>query len=347
MLAPQKGSKRLLRKRGSYKMMKFRFHLCPSTPQEWQTVASHFASRWDFPNCGGAIDGKHVHIVPPPNSGSYYFNYKGFHSIVMLAVVSATYEFLYVDMGQNGRMSDGGVFSRTEFYWCLQSGSLGLPPPEENQEGLPFVFVADEVFAQANHLMLPFPMRTLTPDQRILNFRLSRARRVVNTFGILASQFRLFLTPIHMAEYKVYHIVLACCVLHNLLKRHSANYAVSVVQQEADLLENDNLMGLEPAHPGLPPQSAREVRTQYMEYFVGRGAKTMSKRHFKKTFFFETPSFTAWLAFRCLLCKFIFFLVVSFSSIVQTQVLSEMRGQSLLQISLLCCGSATHTPCFW
>ncbi|XP_077315559.1 max-like protein X isoform X3 [Lithobates pipiens] len=209
----------------------------PSTPQEWQIVASHFASHWDFPNCGGAIDGKHVRIVPPPNSGSYYYNYKGFNSIVMLALVSATYHFLYVDVGQNGRMSDGGVFARMEFYWRLQSGSLSLPPPEENQEGLPFIFVTDEAFALANHLMRPFPMRTLTPDQRIFNFRLAGARRVVeNTFGILASRFRLFfLTPIHMAEYKINHIVLACCVLHNLLKRHSANYAVSV-GQDADLL---------------------------------------------------------------------------------------------------------------
>ncbi|XP_073450782.1 cyclic AMP-responsive element-binding protein 3-like protein 3 isoform X2 [Aquarana catesbeiana] len=113
----------------------------PSTPQEWQTVASHFAQRWDFPNCRGAIDRKHVHIVPPPNSGSYYYNYKGFNSIVMLAVVSANYDFLYVDVGKNGRMSDGGVIAQTEFYrrkteagilhettlTALESGRLGLP----------------------------------------------------------------------------------------------------------------------------------------------------------------------------------------------------------------------------
>ncbi|XP_073482446.1 xyloside xylosyltransferase 1 isoform X2 [Aquarana catesbeiana] len=190
----------------------------PSTPQEWQTVASHFAQRWDFPNCGGAIDGKHVHIVPPPNSGSYYYNYKGFNSIVMLAVVSATYEFLYVDMGKNGRMSDGGVIAQTEFYRRLQNGSLDLPPPEDNVEVLPFIFIADEAFALGDHLMRPFPMRALTPDQRVFNYRLARARRVEeNTFGIMASRFRLFLTPIHMAEHKLNHIILACCVLRNIL----------------------------------------------------------------------------------------------------------------------------------
>ena len=130
----------------------------------------------------------------------------------MLAVESANYEFLYVDVGKNGRMSDGGVIAQTEFYRRLQNGSLDLPPPEDNVEGLPFVFIADEAFALGDHLMRPFPMRTLTPpDQRVFNYRLARARRVVeNTFGIMTSQFRLFLTPIHMAEYKLNHIILAC-----------------------------------------------------------------------------------------------------------------------------------------
>ncbi|PIO38428.1 hypothetical protein AB205_0154370, partial [Aquarana catesbeiana] len=78
----------------------------PSNPEQWQDVAAQFLDQWDFPNCGGAIHGKHVRIVPPPNSGSYYFNYKGFCSIVMLALVSANYEFWYLDVGKNGRNSD-------------------------------------------------------------------------------------------------------------------------------------------------------------------------------------------------------------------------------------------------
>ncbi|PIO30298.1 hypothetical protein AB205_0055440 [Aquarana catesbeiana] len=245
----------------------------PSTPQEWQTVASHFAQRWDFPNCGGAIDGKHVHIVPPPNSGSYYYNCKGFNSIVMLAVVSA--KFLYVDVGKNGRMSNGGVIAQMEFYRRLQNGSLDLPPPEENVEGLPFVFVADEAFVLGDHLMRPFPMRTLTPEQRVFNYRLARARRVVeNTFGIMASRFRLFLTPIHMAEYKLNHIILAYCVLHNFLRQHSANYAGSV-GPEAGIINETTLTALESGHPGLPSLSARDVRLRYLEFFAGRGAINM------------------------------------------------------------------------
>ena len=95
---------------------------------------------WQFPNCCGSIDGKHIKIKSSGNSGSYFYNYKGYTSIVLMALVSANYEFLFVDVGCNGRVSDGGVFANTFIGKSLVDGGLNLPSEKQvthNQDPLP------------------------------------------------------------------------------------------------------------------------------------------------------------------------------------------------------------------
>jgi hypothetical protein len=168
------------------------FHI-PTTPDGWLEIAKVFETRWNLPHCIGAIDGKHVAIKCPPSGGSMYHNYKSFHSIVMMAVVDGDYKFLNVDVGANGAGSDGGVFANTELKACFDDGSLGLPPPcplPGGQEPVGYFLVGDEAFPLRPWLMKPVPSRNLTHDQRIYNYRLSRARRVVeNAFGILAARY--------------------------------------------------------------------------------------------------------------------------------------------------------------
>ena len=77
----------------------------------------------------GAIDGKHIVIQPPPNSGSHYYNYKHTHSIVLMAIAGPDYECLYADVGTNGRVSDGGVWNKCGLSQAIEDGIISLPHP--------------------------------------------------------------------------------------------------------------------------------------------------------------------------------------------------------------------------
>lgn len=160
----------------------------------------------------------------PPNGGSTYFNYKKSHSIVLLALADANYCFTYVYAGCNGRVSDGGVFADSTLSTAMETNSIDIPDPTQlpgMEQPLPFVIVGDDAFALKRYLMKPFPHQNLSGPARIFNYRLSRARRVVeNSFGILSSVFRVFRSPINLNAEKTELIVLASCALHNfLLKR--------------------------------------------------------------------------------------------------------------------------------
>ncbi len=190
---------------------------------DWRMIADKFEQRWNFPHIVGAVDGKHVAIVKPNRSGSLFFNYKRFFSIVLMAVVDADYKFIYVDIGRNGAASDTQVWDRSSFKLHVEAGDANWPAPDSlpNDDGpTPYFLVGDDAFPLKTWMMKPYARRNLSKEERVFNYRLSRARRVVeNAFGILVNRFRCLLKTLEINPEKATTVTLCCCMLHNLMRK--------------------------------------------------------------------------------------------------------------------------------
>ncbi|XP_051536726.1 uncharacterized protein LOC127430744 [Myxocyprinus asiaticus] len=155
-----------------YQVLKEKYLKCPDTVEEGQQAADGFQAQWNFPNCLGALDGKHVNIRPPPGTGSTFYNYNHTFSIVLMALVDSNYRFLYVDVGCNGRISDG-VFGGCSLQDALENRTSNIPahaPLPESDLLAPYCIVADEAFPLKEYLMKPYPNRRLSVEQRIFNY---------------------------------------------------------------------------------------------------------------------------------------------------------------------------------
>lgn len=68
-------------------------YMSEPTEHQYRDIERDFEKMWNMPNCVGAIDGKHVALKCPNISGSMFFNYKKFFSIVLMGVCDANYTF--------------------------------------------------------------------------------------------------------------------------------------------------------------------------------------------------------------------------------------------------------------
>lgn len=134
------------------------------------------------------------------------------------------------------------------------------------EKEVPYVVVADDAFSLSDHLMKPYPQRGLTHDNKIFNYRLSRARRIIeNAFGILANRFRVLLTPINLSVSKVEKICLASVILHNYLCTDNKQNNYTNLR---DATEQTQLNGIQRQDgSNHSTNSARDIREEFKKYF--------------------------------------------------------------------------------
>ena len=97
--------------------------------QAWIEISKDFENKWNFPHYIGALNGKHIRIQCPRLSSSLYHNYKGYFSIILLAVCDANYCFTRFDLGQYGSNNDSGVLMKLKMNELFEKEKLNIPSP--------------------------------------------------------------------------------------------------------------------------------------------------------------------------------------------------------------------------
>ena len=146
-----------------------------------------------------------------------YFNYKKTFSINLMAVASPDYRLVLstlVRLAVQAIPVYGAVVNLVKHGKTARSRPRPLPGTNDNVE---YAMVGDEAFPFQSNLR-PYPRRDLDSiTKKRYNYRLSRARHVVeNAFGILSKR-RVLFTPTDADATKAASIVRTCCVLHNML----------------------------------------------------------------------------------------------------------------------------------
>lgn len=262
----------------------------PSPTKEALTKkAEEFWERWNFPNCIGALDGKHIRIFAPAKSGSLYFNYKEYFSIVMLALVDANYKFIAVDIGSYGKEGDSSIFIKSVFGRKVMRSQDFFPADEmlpKSNKVLPYVIIGDEAFRLDKHLMKPFTKLAASSDKSkaIFNYRLSRARRVSeNAFGLISQVFRVFYTPIAVKSEVCDDLIMAACCLHNLLREGYLEqkgipyYEYDSNEKTSDFFQNLTRSG------GYQNVEGFHVRDEFMRFFLQEGFVEWQNQQVSKT----------------------------------------------------------------
>lgn len=178
-------------------------------------------------------------------------------------MVDADYCFRYIDVGSDGRASDSTIFKVSTLNIAMETNMLNWP--------VGGLCVGDDAFPLRTNLLKPFSHRKLSLEQKIFNYRLSRARRVSeNAFGIVASRFRIFRRPIDLKVETTELLVKAACSMHNWLRMTSSrDYFPSGCVDEEDFNTGE-------IHPGA---WRREMTTGQFQSVSRRAIGYLSNRY--------------------------------------------------------------------
>lgn len=210
----------------------------PADEESSQRHLDYFRNEYRLPNILGVVDGTHIPIMRPANDPyeAAYVNRKQFHSFNTQIICGSNYEILHVDVSSVGSAHDARVWNESDGPRLIQESRSSL--------------IGDSAYPCRWYLLTPYDaaMRDrLDERQQLFQRRLLAARQnVEQTIGILKSRFNILKRPARYSFSMVPRVVLACCILHNICRRHNIpldNNNIHIENRDNDDVYNDQNIG--------------------------------------------------------------------------------------------------------
>ena len=191
-------------------------------------VVDGFENKWGYPQCAGAIDGCHIPISAPALNHTDYYNRKGWYSMVVQAIVDHDYIFRDICVGWPGSVHDARIFANSLIYKRITEDHILSDGECRTIHGceIPINIIGDSAYPIQPWLMKPFgDGPSLSPREKCFNYRLSRARIVVeNAFGRLKARWRHMMKKNDTSIKHIPTVISACCILHNMCELHGQTF---------------------------------------------------------------------------------------------------------------------------
>lgn len=175
-----------------------------------------------------------------------------------MALVNANYVILYMNVGCNGRVTDG-VVDQCSLSTDLEINALNMPPPRAlpgRKKPVPYVIVSYDAFAMTKHMIKPYPLRGQPGPNSVQLPVITRKENGGELFGILANKFRVLRKPILQAPETTVKVVSAVYALHNFLLKRKESATHCMPLGEVDQSTDDQWTN----GPMDEDQSTREMR---------------------------------------------------------------------------------------
>ncbi|GJS72184.1 ALP1-like protein [Tanacetum coccineum] len=166
----------------------------------------------------GALDGTLIKVTPSSGEKPRYRTRKGCISTNVLGVCCPNMQFIYVLPGWEGSAHDGRVLRDAI------SRPQGLRVPHGSY------YLVDAGYCNANGFLAPYRGQRYhlrefdghRPEtaQEYFNMKHSKARNVIERcFGLLKGRWKILASPSFFSIQTQVRIIMACCLLHNLIRK--------------------------------------------------------------------------------------------------------------------------------